>query len=79
MKNIDLKIQTPDTITYGDIIASISGNNFGDQKIEFRRYAKLDDNLSGFRTIYTITNYEGEHWSKSDMMLFLNNGLPKGL
>lgn len=81
MKHIDLKVKDTKAYSIGDIIASVSGNNFGDQIIEFRKYSQLADykghKSQGFLTVYTITNYEGEHWSENDMKLFLNHGLPK--
>ncbi len=49
------------------MIATITGNNFGDQIIEFRTYGicekRNDLTFWGYITQSTVINCEGDHWS----------------
>lgn len=76
-KHITIKERNKTKTSKGDIIASIQGNNFGDQIIHFRMFDNLGvcdmGIIQGYRQCYIITNYEGEHWQLSDMKLFINH------
>jgi hypothetical protein len=46
---------------YPELVAIISTNSFGDQRIEY-----IKEHVDGQKeTIMTFTNHEGDHWSSS--------------
>lgn len=71
MRHIDLKVKKKTGYSMGDVVASIEGNSHGDQIIHFRVYSQIDDRFEGLKTVQTVTNFEGEHWSPSAMKSFI--------
>lgn len=67
-EHIDLIVSNLDEgYNVGDIIASIKGNNFGDQNITYRLYYS-NAKESGFKTIGYASYFEGSHLSPSEMV-----------
>lgn len=68
MRHVDVKIKDENNFNLGDIIATITGNNFGDQIVEYREYSDLGDNTMGLKTLDVVMNHEGSHWSTSEII-----------
>ena len=61
MRHLDITPNTLSLFHEGDIIATITGNNFGDQIIEFRKYITTvtEEYIEGsFVTFRTLMNEE---------------------
>lgn len=80
MKHLDI-IKAKKHELISPMIATITGNNFGDQIIEFRIYRSMPCNpimiegrtintMWGYSTHTIITNFEGEHWTNAKILKF---------
>lgn len=67
MRHLDIKTKVKDKISLGDVIATITGNNFGDQIIEYKKYIEIGD-YQKFEVFRTFINHEGSHESDNEII-----------
>jgi hypothetical protein len=70
MKYLDIKTKIKGKVSLGDAIATITGNNFGDQIIEYKKYISIGD-FEKFEKFRTFMNHEGNHDTDS---IIIKNG-----
>lgn len=67
MRHLDIKTKVKDKISLGDVIATITGNNFGDQIIEYKKYIEIGE-YQKFEVFRTFMNHEGSHESDKEII-----------
>lgn len=88
MKHVDVKIRkSKNGYRLGDVIATITGNNFGDQIITFRVYSNIPlskavsiegvscTECTGFKDIWSETFFEGEHLTEEKIIQLYKNSV----